>query len=147
MPKVIDFRRILKKVRRSSIYRSSIDLLGSVLATKDLARDLPRHIERKLRRSPLHPLMMRVKSLLRSPVSIAPPIEIGPEGKIFLSLDQLCLLAGEHLRQQGISQLPRWERGWSIMPIIEDDAGNRLSGGECFLGLELSPFGQEGWRQ
>ena len=62
MNKVIDLRRILKKVRRSSIYRSSIDLLGSVFATKDLARDLPRHIERKLRRSPLHPLMMRARN-------------------------------------------------------------------------------------
>lgn len=133
MNKAIDLRRILKKVRRSSIFRSSIDL----------ARDLPRHIERKLRRSPLHPLMMRAKNLLRSPVPIAPPVEIGPDGKIFLSLDQLCLLAGEHFRQRGISQQPGWERGWSIMPIIENDAGSQLTEGECFLGLELSPFGQE----
>lgn len=139
----LNIQKIFKKVRRSSIYRSSIDLLGSVLATKDLARDLPRQIKRKLRRSPMHPLMMHVKALLRSNVSIAPRIEIGPEGRIFLSLDQLCLLAGEHLRQQGISKLPRWERGWSIMPIIENEAGDQLTNGECFVGMELVPFGQE----
>lgn len=119
--KIVNFRRILKKVRRTS---------------KDLARD----IERKLRRSPVHPIILQVKSLFRSKVSLAPAIELGLDGKLVLSIDQLCLLAGEHLRQQGLSLQSGWERGWSITPIIENDAGERLTNGECFLGLEFSPY-------
>lgn len=118
-------KKFLRKIRRSG-------------------EDLSRQIRRTLKRSPAHRFVMALKDLLPKNIQIAPPFTVGPDGKILVSIDQLCILISIHMKQQGLSDQPEWKMGWSITPIIENDDGV-LNRNDCFIGLELTPtlLGQE----
>jgi len=88
----------------------------------------------------MHDLLMKLKRLRPGRIKLAPALEIGSDGKILVSMDQLSLLVGLHLQDHPLVQGPEWQFGRTITPVIEDDLVKLEGGAERFVGLKISPI-------
>ena len=108
--------------------------------TQRSVKKIFRKIHRSFRDSPAHDLLMKLKHLRPRKIQLAPPLEAGSDGKILISMDQLCLIIGMHLRDQPLVQGPEWQFGRVYNPIIEDDPAKLEAGAERFVGIQVAPY-------